>query len=246
VFLAVDLGIYGGDVSGRICVRRSDFFQIGGYDESMDSWGHDDDDIKSRLSLLGLKRKYIEGAHFLKAIAHGHSDRLANEYTLKFLKNIYMCNATPSVSYILFFFTDQRFAAVTFIDNITINSSHYSNALNGYPRYHLDIEEKESFSGTWSQDGNSRNIKLITDNGAVLEFDGFEDAFQLRGDSGAIDYYEVRNMHFIQIVVMEYSYARNRIKLKKNKIENSAIVNSGDIGQGTVYKNFDYHTPINI
>jgi hypothetical protein len=59
---------------GRIAFLRDDFFRIGGYDETYDGWGFEDNDILARGEWAGLEAKLLP-APFLKAIAHGDEYR---------------------------------------------------------------------------------------------------------------------------------------------------------------------------
>ena len=50
---------------GSICTPRAALEDIRGYDESNRSWGCDDDNVRARLTLNGLKTKYIRRAKVL-------------------------------------------------------------------------------------------------------------------------------------------------------------------------------------
>ncbi len=61
-------------MAGRSAVRRSVFYDAGGFDEVMLGWGHDDLDFYERLKALGYKGAAIDG-RFLQCIPHGDVER---------------------------------------------------------------------------------------------------------------------------------------------------------------------------
>jgi hypothetical protein len=50
---------------GSIMVSRDNLVKIGGYDESFSKWGGDDDNLRSRLKLLGVRETLIPWAHVI-------------------------------------------------------------------------------------------------------------------------------------------------------------------------------------
>ena len=44
---------------GSIMVKKEFLFTIGGYDESLDKWGGDDNNVRARLELSGVRRLYL-------------------------------------------------------------------------------------------------------------------------------------------------------------------------------------------
>lgn len=65
------------DSAGRICVRRKDWEQVGGYDERFKNWGNEEIDLCNRLQMNGLRSRYIlPYDHFCQFIRH--SDEVRN------------------------------------------------------------------------------------------------------------------------------------------------------------------------
>lgn len=50
---------------GSIMVRRCDLFSIGGYDESLISWGGDDNNLRARLEMIGVEELYVSDARMI-------------------------------------------------------------------------------------------------------------------------------------------------------------------------------------
>jgi glycosyltransferase involved in cell wall biosynthesis len=60
---------------GRLALAKPWFLALGGYDETMRGWGHDDLDLERRAIKLGLRPIDIPD-HFLHDIGHSNEDRL--------------------------------------------------------------------------------------------------------------------------------------------------------------------------
>ena len=61
-----------------MAVRREDFEAVGGYDEAFTSYGFEDMDLASRLSMIGVPKRTIWQERFLRSIRHDHASRTAN------------------------------------------------------------------------------------------------------------------------------------------------------------------------
>ena len=64
--------------AGRVALPRWAYYQVGGYDESLHGWGHDDIDLCERLLAQGLRPVSID-SRFLTCIEHGDEFRVANQ-----------------------------------------------------------------------------------------------------------------------------------------------------------------------
>lgn len=50
---------------GSIMVSRDNLIKIGGYDESFDKWGGEDDNLRSRLNMIGVGETLLPDAHII-------------------------------------------------------------------------------------------------------------------------------------------------------------------------------------
>lgn len=66
---------YHAGCSGRIALRRDDFYRLGGYDEELVGWGYEDQDMIARAKRVGLAIRHFSKEHAL-AIQHHDSERL--------------------------------------------------------------------------------------------------------------------------------------------------------------------------
>jgi glycosyltransferase involved in cell wall biosynthesis len=62
------------DLWGTMFVTRADFDAVGGYDEAIQGWGSEDEDIVERLELLGCRHARFDGA-LMDAIPHDNEVR---------------------------------------------------------------------------------------------------------------------------------------------------------------------------
>lgn len=104
------------DVSGKICVSRNDFFAIGGYDETIESYGFEDFDLKERLEKYGVKRLTFENSEFLKAISHSVHERIKNEYLYKNLEKLFIERISPMKARLIFITKDGKYESAEIVD----------------------------------------------------------------------------------------------------------------------------------
>jgi glycosyltransferase involved in cell wall biosynthesis len=227
------------DVLGRTCVKRSDFFSIGGYDERMANYGFEDFDFINRLELSGLTSK-------LEAIGHEESERLSNEALLGNLSGFYVSYLTPSSTDSLFIFNDNTFIRGIIIDN----ASYKPQKLFGTPMSHLgythSILEDEWVKGTCKTDANEVILSRHNSYSEKFFFDERENCLVDDWIEPAYRFYKISDPKLIQDAVMFLSQITNRLIMEKNSRNKQVTVNSGHFGNGIVYKNFDDKTSIAI
>eukprot|EP00178_Gracilaria_changii_P010405 TRINITY_DN3027_c0_g1_i1.p1 TRINITY_DN3027_c0_g1~~TRINITY_DN3027_c0_g1_i1.p1 ORF type:complete len:762 (+),score=106.69 TRINITY_DN3027_c0_g1_i1:1625-3910(+) len=61
-------------LNGAVFIRRKDFLDVGGYDERIQTYGWDDEDLYNRLGEAGLKKKNISYDH-VSHVKHGNAGR---------------------------------------------------------------------------------------------------------------------------------------------------------------------------
>lgn len=64
--------------AGRIAVSTENYFKLGGYDETLQGWGGDDNDFTQRAKGLGLKHLRYEDRKYVGVIAHTNEERAAH------------------------------------------------------------------------------------------------------------------------------------------------------------------------
>lgn len=245
IFLTPDLEKHGRDVCGRVCLLRKNFLKIGGYDEQIENWGHDDDDIKNRLRLSGLKEVHIEGNHFLNAISHGHDERLKNEYIMKNLHKILLCHVSPSVSHLLLLLKDHKFIHGDMINNFAVNSDSIDNCLTPPPyEFRYDMRHDTAFQGEWNEIDRAEFYEMTSNDRMMLRLWKTEKGYTLKHPHGSNVYSEVSDEEDIHQIILRYSFANNRVFLKNNAVNASPVVNVNGMGKGIFYKNFNTAVPL--
>lgn len=63
---------------GRIAFMKTDFFKLGGYDESLLPIGHEDHDLMNRAKAIGLVYKKIQIENFLKYLSNTEIEKAEN------------------------------------------------------------------------------------------------------------------------------------------------------------------------
>lgn len=248
-------GIPNLDTLGRICMRRNDFYAIGGYDEYMDGYGAEDDDLVFRTNIFGREIKYFNDKIFSITLKHTDIERISNEKNITNIKNIYISFVNFRSSEFLILFNDASYHLFTYTDlslvkcqNITngfvtkliteINSNRLS--LIDDDNYPFPTNEDYWVSGTWNRQNDI--INLIDNESKVKELKENKDTLQ----DGNILFYPIIKERDFHEVLFYYTQIKNRHKLKKNFDTKTWRVNDGVIGYGTVFKNFDYNNPLEL
>ncbi len=65
-------------LNGAVVIRRQDFFRVGGYDERIQTYGWDDEDLYNRLTNAGISKSDVNYAH-LSHVPHGDKDRAQHD-----------------------------------------------------------------------------------------------------------------------------------------------------------------------
>ena len=63
------------DILGKVCVKKRDFINVNGFDESMTNYGFEDYDFINRLELNKVKRKLITNLAYMNFISHSHNEK---------------------------------------------------------------------------------------------------------------------------------------------------------------------------
>jgi glycosyltransferase involved in cell wall biosynthesis len=234
------------DVLGRMCVKKSDFYKIGGYDERMVYYGFEDYDFANRLEFNNVSRTFINrDQDYFKAITHSHTERLSNEYVSGNLTALLVNYLSPSSTDFLFLFNNGEYKRGIVIDPKTYAYSEPLTELQKsqikYPQSTLNASW---LLGEWS--GNESEITLESKEGLQerLYFNEEKKCFISGSDTEVSNFYKIHNRMFLQQAIMFYSQFTNRIIMHQNKIERRVVVNEPEFGKDLVYKNFDDQTPI--
>jgi len=223
---------------GRICVRSEDFALIRGYNEALQGWGFEDNDFYYRFQLQGLKPVSFHNPEFYHYIEHPDTERIADEFMFKNLKEMYIAYLNPFTSSILLFFENFTTEQYTFVNN------YHLNVLVDFlqkdkplfdDRDRITVQEKNS-KGIWKEENNAI---IIQENGKQYFGHRETPCFDLNGKS----FYIVQN-DTLKIKILLLLTAGINYNQAKKQYTNNLIVNPDGFGKGIVIKNFNFSKKI--
>lgn len=103
------LSYFNRDVIGKFCALKEDFLEVGGYDEEMNGYGFEDNDLYTRLQTLDRTVRFLDNPQFMKGIKHGDEKRIANEYFTTAIQSFYINYINTKKSEILILFKDKTY-----------------------------------------------------------------------------------------------------------------------------------------
>jgi glycosyltransferase involved in cell wall biosynthesis len=218
------------DAYGRVCMWRDDFYSIGGYDESMESYGHEDTDLYDRLTRLGRKEKNITDIKYLNSIAHDDKQRTGNEFFIRNLDRFYLAYENQSTR-VLFLFKNNMFEMGTLIDN------HYSLPSPS------SIKEGRWIKGRWEEslpflrlyiNGEVHPEILSTNN---LGINYVPHAGTLPNH---LIYSKITNPTLLYNTLLSYSIITNSNQIHWNETNGIVQVNPNGFGKGSIKELFVY------
>jgi inhibitor of KinA sporulation pathway (predicted exonuclease) len=205
------------DVQGRVCVKRNDFYALRGYDERVMEYGYEDQDFKSRLQSMGRKKIVIKDKAFLHAITHEDSLRIAESFSTKKAKDLFISIAEDSATQIIYLQEDyvfERFYSTS--DNATI------------------IDLKNMYKGSY--DIEDSNLRLYKENGKEFFCLTYKTNDHLVTDDGR-NFYRVTSSLLRENFLLKRAIYLGKKIFSHNRI-NGNMVNCDGFGKGTVYRNF--------
>jgi hypothetical protein len=231
------------DASGKLCVTKSDFLEVTGYDENFGGYGYEDYDMGNRLTLHGCQTYVINQKHFLRAITHSDTDRICNDRLLHKLKALYVHYVDPSTSVLLYLFTDTTWKAAKVVNNYTLHSNK--------PEYSF-VEEVPAGSHFTASDGWQKGTWHLAENSLHLTGESMpeicnrsvfnrEEVFE----STKHRYYRVNENSLKFDAVSFCTQSENLAILDKNLATKKIRVNES-FGNGVVYKNFQENIALKI
>lgn len=234
--------------SGIVCVNKKDFLDIEGFDEKMLVYGWEDTDFLNRLEFSGRRRHMIDNNAFLKVI--DHPDKYDKARQRSRIQAIYIDQVDPVnaiQSKVLFLFKDQTFRSGTIVNNLIRSAWDPVHAqLFSARKYQFQFElvEENWVDGNW-QEGNE-GIALLHKEGGVKDTLRYNGKQILNSATDRQIFYQVVNSDLLdKLVYFEMDYS-NRMVMLNNEKRRNVKVNKGVFGQGTVFRNFDYDTPIYV
>jgi hypothetical protein len=223
-----------GDVLGKVCVKRTDFLKVHGFDERMDRHGFEDYDFINRLEFINVRRVLIEDFAYLAFLPHDDIERYT--LTVEDFEDLYVCYINPSKSDCILLFKNGSFQRGTLIDNHSVNSEDYKNSFSRKKALY-----EFSLNGDWQSGGWTRNEETIefhyrmNDLKEVLLWDAKSSTYTSRSGQR---FYKLKADNIIGGLLKFKHFYYTRANMEENLLHKRAIVNSNGFGNGTVFKNF--------
>jgi hypothetical protein len=227
----------GPDVTGRICLRKKDFLELNGYDERLEGYGYEDNDLINRLELSGIRFQKISNPAFLKYIPHSDQERIQNERMIQMLHEAWIQYIDPATSKIFLFNKDSSFKSATIIHNYTRYCADMESFLEGktFSGYKLSFEKTDWEKGSWQVKNDSIHLAY---NNSTTVFKRQEDTNRKLNQDGSACFYPLTKEKLVRELVFFCSQIENRSKMTENLLQKRIQVNDQGFGRGIVYKNF--------
>lgn len=224
-----------GDVLGKVCVKKTDFLKIKGFDERMDRHGFEDYDFINRLEMIGVRRVLIEDFKYLQYISHSNEERYALPTNLK---GMYVNYIAPSVSEVLFLYNDQRFDKGTLIDNFTVGADDCMYAFKQRGNhFEYTLKETDWQTGIWQESNDT--IMFFTDGGCFKLIAGTRADCEVLAKENKDDaFYNITSVEVVTEVLTFKHFFFTRSFMEESLKNKTSIVNSGQFGKATLFKNF--------
>lgn len=232
IFLGVERKDATKDCYGRICLKRTDFLAIRGYDEGMENYGFEDIDFKNRLKRLGLKELPITNKDFLGSIEHSDVARLENESNISIVKEIYIEYLNYFSSNVLYLFKNGTYKEGKIVVHLLKNSKSVENLFQEFEEGNKSSDPQNS---TWNIESSKWKVGSWKKHelGITLKNGMVQNEWRYNGSPNKIFdnskkerlYFKVLKNETFTGLVMFFSQINNCIKMYQNTKENKTYVN---------------------
>lgn len=232
--------------AGVVCVSKSNFQKVGGFDERMLIYGWEDSDFNKRLEFAGTERVTVVDTAFLKAI--NHTEKYDRIKLLLKIEAIYIDQEDPlgqEISKVFILFKDNRYKYGTIINNLIKHALHPGPLEKNWHAF--DLEEKIWEEGSWEE--NDGGITFISQPGNIsycLRKQIVNRKTVLQQTTAGPIFHMITDPHiFDRVVYFEMDYSNRQVMIE-NEVKERIEVNDGHFGKGIVFCNFDYKTSIKL
>lgn len=224
------------DAVGRICVKKTDFIKVGGYNEKMANYGCEDIDLIERLKRLGLQPTIIKTKKFLKAIPHSNNERIKNEQFFSNFYKLLVGELAPNLTKVIYLFKDGTFFFGTLQSHNIANLISDSPLTNG--NFSFTLQEDNWLQGTWEADKEDYLLNFRSDNKTV-KLIRYRKQVLLCSDYSSLSFFIVENTEYIEQALITFGYLSYK-KITDGTILNNQRINKKGFGKDVVLKNFQF------
>jgi hypothetical protein len=227
------------DVLGKVCVKKSDFYKVTGFDEEMSNYGFEDCDFINRLEMNGLGKVFIENPYFLQFIGHTNEERYSSEKLTNKVYAFYVHYIKPSKTEILFLYKNKTFELGTLIANSSISCDNPKSSFAGRNSlFEYSRQEAKWAEGIWNED--DIHLSLLNIQYKKGQINGCN---TLSSEKDNKIYFKITDNQIIKDLSDFTHMYSSRVIMERNLSDKKIIVNQ-DFGKGLVYKNFNFEIPI--
>ena len=236
------------DALGRICALVKDMLEIRGYDESFIGYAYEDIDLIHRLERIGKKQRKITDERYLEVIGHSFKQRIENEYLAKNLFAIYLIYVNEHKSTIFYLLEGGKLVTGTIVDHQAKQTKSIASLFEenfGMTTF-LGISTAQSnwTEGKW--EACDSESAYYDNKRELLKINISKSILAITFGSTSTDIYKITNIRMIEDAILFYSEIYNKAKMNENVRKKISLVNENGFGNSIVYKNFDYHNPIEL
>ncbi|MDN5214507.1 glycosyltransferase family A protein [Fulvivirgaceae bacterium BMA12] len=221
------------DTFGKICLKKSDFLLVRGYDESILGYGFEDDDLYTRLERIQRRKVPIMNSQFLRCISHDLNERLTNEYMLNNLQFILLDRLDKEAMEVILLKRDFSFKKGTLIPNKYQTGVPYC------------LKNKSWQQGVWVDRDNELLLRTDVNGSMTLKTNDGGYIYSSTSHSRKYTFTKLLDQKEIFEALYFYNLITNQEVYEKNKKSGKSNINLSGFGKGIVYKNFDYNKPVN-
>ncbi len=210
------------DAFGRLCVRKSHFHAIEGYDEKFVDYGYEDNDICSRLEKAGIRSAIIEDSRFLRYIPHTNITRMENGMRVGSLLRM-LVGRYPGQEWetCICLFEDHDFFCFGPQMTVISEKGRWETTSSGIllqGKYGVSCTLIKKTDGQWTLNFGEQDVLLFSESNDMPRF-----------------------LH----AYFNHSLAQNEQRFKENQERRIATLNEKKYGLATVFRNFT-ETPIQL
>lgn len=211
------------EVGGKVCLKKSDFMAVKGFDEQISGWGYEDTDLYYRLAVYGLHPHFFTNSDFHRFITHDNVHRVNNQKNYTNLNSIYGI-IKKSWAELILLYQDTSFERGTVY---FISSPEYENLFkNDIPNDSgplCMLKQTEWIKGNWRK--NESQIELLhapNDHVSLVDHNSWQPIPK------SINNHEVKklaNPKMINTALLVNTLTKNYKRFRDNYFSKSIIVN---------------------
>ncbi|MBX2968289.1 MAG: glycosyltransferase [Cyclobacteriaceae bacterium] len=210
------------DNFGRLCIKKDNFFKIGGFDESFSGYGYEDTDLSLRLKMAGVNIEFLQEELCHRYLCHKDQERMENTYDFQHLHKIFIQKIGPNRSELFFLYKSNE------LESGVIHRSEHDIPI---------LEQPEFSRGMWR--GSESEMIFQYNDGSERQFAVDKDGMYSSEINGLISrLVEVKDEKNFQDLILKKSLILNYRRLIDRKQAGKYVVKNQQSNPTVFLKNF--------